>query len=646
MYNSPNLQPGQFAIYAINRVKVNIPVEQPVSRLADGSIKTITTYPAKIKNQYLPITFFDGTVSSRFSTYDENLSVKNNAQYSLSFSIAKYNNGEINPFFYLIVENRRLRLQTYDNKIDFIITGITPNVTQGNTIYNVTCQDVFSYDFTKQNILISYSNKDNGPQNIKELSSSILAVSKLNNKWEIDENLESGYYADFPSLQTANQDVNDSQARMTVSLEVSDTTPYNAIIQTAELFNAFVTVTYPDDDDVRGIIHFTNKDTVHYRGYNLRPEVNVSSMSLSRKTDNFCSVLRVSGGEDADGILTSIVPSIPTDIQDYLLSTYPKECTEAEIGDVLRSLGTTHCVLRVTDDENANGKCRHYIKTGEGSYQRMSQDVIPWTELTSAEIKKDFNSYIGVDGMLYYTANTKKEIDDFFNFLIYNAPSASSLLYNFDYYRDNGLMSSSIYTDINNMFSMTLRNANLLIYCINSQYYILKNKLTVFEQMEEEFMAQLAALNEEEFGYINGDLKLESDNSSEQSLLQATANGDLVTTSVYAMIDEQRINILNQLATEVWSKPEYSKLLITFYGNDAITSKINTISNTLATKEGSYYYYAKLADGVLATYAKPGSLHVKTTTDKTANGTALATQDAQGKILLYFKYSLSDGTTK
>ena len=102
MYNNPNLQPGQFAIYAINRVKVNVPVEKSIYNPEDGSTKTTIIYPTKIKNQYLPITFFDGTISSRFSTYDENLSVKNNAQYSLSFSIAKYNNGEVNPFFYLI----------------------------------------------------------------------------------------------------------------------------------------------------------------------------------------------------------------------------------------------------------------------------------------------------------------------------------------------------------------------------------------------------------------------------------------------------------------------------------------------------------------------------------------------------------------
>ena len=71
-----------------------------------------------LERKYIPLTSFKDGSSSIFGTYDENLSIKNNSQYSLTFSIAKYNNTEINPLFYMIVENRRLRLTTQTQIID------------------------------------------------------------------------------------------------------------------------------------------------------------------------------------------------------------------------------------------------------------------------------------------------------------------------------------------------------------------------------------------------------------------------------------------------------------------------------------------------------------------------------------------------
>ena len=111
----------------------------------------------KWKRFYTTLTTFTNGHSNPGGTYDENLSIKNNSQYSLTFSISKIVEGQINPLFHMIVENRRLRLTTIDYIIDFIITAITPQVSQYNVIYNVTCQDVFSYDWSKQNIKISYN---------------------------------------------------------------------------------------------------------------------------------------------------------------------------------------------------------------------------------------------------------------------------------------------------------------------------------------------------------------------------------------------------------------------------------------------------------------------------------------------------------
>ena len=93
-YNKPELIPGQFALYAINRM-LNTTYEP---RKVENGLDYNNPVPKQqFINAYIPIAFYDGKFSSKFSTYDENLQIKDNSQYSLSFSVAKYINNEINP---------------------------------------------------------------------------------------------------------------------------------------------------------------------------------------------------------------------------------------------------------------------------------------------------------------------------------------------------------------------------------------------------------------------------------------------------------------------------------------------------------------------------------------------------------------------
>lgn len=142
--------------------------------------------------------------------------------------------------------------------------------------------------------------------------------------------METGSYATFPSLQYVSNSINTGTDRMTVTVDFSQTTPFSALTELCEKFDAMMDIEYSDDDKTYGMISFVNKSTINFKGYNLRPETNLSALSLTRKSDNFCSLMHVSGGEDADGGLVSILPDMPTDVQNYFLSFYPHIISEPD----------------------------------------------------------------------------------------------------------------------------------------------------------------------------------------------------------------------------------------------------------------------------------------------------------------------------
>ena len=90
-YIKPNLQPSQFAVFAISRMK-NTTFEANTSTDDEGNTVTDLEHPvvkSEYINAYIPITFYDGERSSYFSIYDENLQHPDNSQYSFTFSVAK-----------------------------------------------------------------------------------------------------------------------------------------------------------------------------------------------------------------------------------------------------------------------------------------------------------------------------------------------------------------------------------------------------------------------------------------------------------------------------------------------------------------------------------------------------------------------------
>jgi hypothetical protein len=595
-YIKPTLVPGQFALYAINRM---LNTQYTPRNVVNGLDYNNPDAVQQFINAYIPIAFYDGKFSSKFSTYDENLQIKDNSQYSLSFSIAKYIDNELNPIFYLITENRRLRLQTYDRKIDFIITGITPNITKNNVVYSVTCQDTFSYDLSKQNTSISY--ETTAPLNIRDLATSLLSAAQLTSRWEVDPDLENQYYADFPSYQKLTEGSTDTTHRMLASLTISNSTPYNALIELCKKFNASLEVEYSDTEGTAGILYFRNKITSSFQGYHLRDSVNLSAFSVSRKTDNFCSIMHISGGEDASGQLVSISPTMPQDVQQYFMMLNPIHVeSESERISIFNTISYPYAVAE------SNGVYTLYKRYSNSSiYVTAQTNYTPWIKLSTEDIEKDFNSFgTKEDGKPFFSSANSLEIIEYFNFLKYRCKSAASLFYDFEYYLSAGLMDDATYQRLEDLFSIDLRNANIILYCINYQYNLLSAQLARFEDKEEEFIAELCALEEEMYTYAtNPDMKPETvlavSGTEEESALSRT--------TVEAANEEERMKVLSQLMTTVWTD-EYFRLMLTLKGHTALTQRKADYEAKLLKKENEFSSNLQTANTILNTSASTGTI--------------------------------------
>ena len=484
------------------------------------------TYPTR---RYIPLTIYKQGQSFGWGTYDENLSIKNNSQYSLTFSIYKYQENKVHPLFFMITEGRRIRLTTANDVIDFIITGITPNTTSHNTVYQVTCQDVFSYEWSRHNISLDYSTDT--PANIREHALAILQLSQLNNRYSIDDNLEKTDYVKFPNLATTSM-VEWAQTTLT-TMEVSASTPYNLLIKLAEQYNAIIKVTYPSKrtDNIldKAVITFDNSELISYKGYSLRPDVNLTSFSISRKMDNFCSILHMIGGETADGNPVSLLPQIPSEVQDYFLNTTYRDNTLQK----------------------------------------------NWTEIDSSELYNCFLNYCNTKDIELITDNLT--LQKFFFALSNVVKSGGNFLYNFDYFKTTQLITDLEYNKLINHMNFNMRNANLIYNCYNHKYTKMLSEFTLVESDMNFYISSLAA------EYASIAKQITDHKESNSDLIFPTLQQSVANIYEYLGYYDSDFSMLQPNATRQWS----GLASVWFADNNVLSNFIPNICNLYGTIQRS-----------------------------------------------------------
>lgn len=385
--------------------------------------------------------FIDGQQSLLTSTFNEKLSLGQNDQNSLTFSVAKYivdppiksgyrdvKSQLENPFLKYLVFGRIIYLTTPKRQYEFVIKDIAPQLSTKNVVYNYTCQDLFSFKLQKYSVGYSYSTTERGElQTIYEIVDTVLIECGLSERWVTN--------------QRNNKLLLNNKLRSTkITLDVENSNPYNVIIEAINALNAAMIVDYGTHN-----IHFYQKDSVLFSGFRYRPEINLRTLTANYSIEEMTTIMHVVGGTDEYDRQVLLVPVMPDAIKQWL---------------------DTH-------------------EDYQGSYTNiLTEDDFQYTTDSSED---------GYDG--YY--NEVNEVNNFC-MIADRVPALGQFIYDFSFFKQNGLMSQIDETVLDEIFNQTMPNINKQLRPLVQNYYMLEwevNKALVDANTQAEIiMADLNAV--------------------------------------------------------------------------------------------------------------------------------------------------------
>lgn len=305
------------------------------------------------------------SVEAHSLTYNEKLSKHRNGQKDLTFSmnqmIIRQDEWFENPFCRLITNGTQLLLEDqYNKQYIFTVSNIKFNIKENNIIYDVTCQDSFSYQLSRQNNGYTIENDSSSADfigartldwwvsqkiakecylynyeyiplfkglYIKQDGSISLPYSTLsaNNVKEIVKEI---YLPAEYNLDGTIKKANDQDYYETVPFSCSGSSALNALISLAEQLNMQVVVFEYLNEDFSLTRYFwfepqKNDDRI---GLIYSPNKNIQAFGLTHKGDSLTTILNVNGPEYDDELIT-LIPSIPSFWGTYMNS---KEWRDSE----------------------------------------------------------------------------------------------------------------------------------------------------------------------------------------------------------------------------------------------------------------------------------------------------------------------------
>ena len=218
-------------------------------------------------------------------TFDEKFSMEENSKSTLTFKTLGKFDDVINPYVSLLHIGAVVHLETSEQEgfLSYIVTSVTPEFHSDNTIYTISCEDEASRLWSKRG----------AGMNIKCYGKTPTAI--------VGEILKAGNLPDAWAFEG-------EEKEDTLSFVVEGSTLYNALVEFGNSTEKNLKINYAGKK-----ISYEDK-TKDYRGFKLRPEVNIQSLGLSFAGDQMVNVLRVSGGTDAEGVPVSIIPELSTEI--------------------------------------------------------------------------------------------------------------------------------------------------------------------------------------------------------------------------------------------------------------------------------------------------------------------------------------------
>lgn len=317
-----------------------------------NSTKDQSTFiPTVISNYNSQIKFNDNNAilaranpEDSFSyTYNEKLSIHQNAQKELSFDMDRklllHDEWLDNPYVSAIHIGSTIELQDkYDNTYLFIVNKINYKFKEHNIIYQYTCQDAFSYQYTRQQSGYTIENDSTSENFIGPKTIDWWVIQKIIPECYIQYNyipLSIGLYA----LKTADkyqvftftteerlswkdidgeekiilkEPYSDAELFTPIIFSCSNSNANAALIALGEELNLMIHTYEHIDNNQQYYRYFwyEPKQNQDVSGLTYSPKKNIKDFGLNFKGDSLTTVLNINSNELGEDIVT-LFPSIP-----------------------------------------------------------------------------------------------------------------------------------------------------------------------------------------------------------------------------------------------------------------------------------------------------------------------------------------------
>lgn len=271
-------------------------------------------------------------------TFDEKLEIHSNASKSLSFSMLRkvlINNEYIENPFFASIHNGSLLLLTdkYDNEYLFTVKNIDVSLTEINIQYNITCEDSFSYQLTRQNDGYTLENDSEsedfiGARNIDSwIVNYIIPDCHISYRYL---SLAEGLYLDtkgITHIYTNDNSINDCKKILKIPYPKADYEDYyNAFVFSADnsnALNALITLAEKIDFNIKTCEHHNSNENEYdlyfwveptkkeeVSGLRYSPNTDIQDFSFSHNGESLTTVLNVQSNEISDDEIVSLFPNI------------------------------------------------------------------------------------------------------------------------------------------------------------------------------------------------------------------------------------------------------------------------------------------------------------------------------------------------
>lgn len=427
-----------------------------------------------------------------FSTYNEKLSLADNDQVNLTFSISRKildNSGNliVNPYLKYLVLGTKLWVETLFDEYELIVAQIAPKMSSGNTVYEFLCKDVLSYQWSRQWCGYSYNTMERGGvKTLYEIATDILRDCNLDAQWMIKPTNSHIY-------------PNQSLLKEKITLQIDNSNPYNALIEALNVLNASMLVNYRKHE-----IRFYQKDRTIFSGYRYRPETNLKSLSATYNIDEIATILHVTGGTDEQQRNITLVPAIPQAVLNYLqLREYkvPEEGFKAI----------------KEDTENFSYLCP--MPSGE-----ININAIEW----QAYLKE------------------VQAVDDFLT-IADKLPCLGQFLYNFDFFLQNGILTKQQHEDLTRVFNAQMRDINLKLKPLTITYY---NQLWDLQKRLIDIESKIEQLNAANMQLIKENRKAMLDRITSSNIVIDETKLDIEQIQLFQEDAQTTYNTINYMFDE------------------------------------------------------------------------------------------------